>query len=287
MICASLCNPWRSSKICLSRSKRSTEGGGARLAALMDLTLTSMTAMLDSMLDVNRIETGIVRPDMRAVELAPVIQKVAEEFRTACDVKGLKLRIVPCTAWVRTDPQLLTQMLRNLLSNALKYTPKGGILVGCRRRDGNISVVVCDTGIGVAASETAQIFDAYHQGKKANAMAGPGAWSGAVDRQATSRVDGASDLCCCRPLAKGSSFMITVPIVDPAPKATDTLKNAAALAEAVREKGRILMVEDEEPLRGLLAEVLEKEGHEVIAMSDCEERAGMGQRRCRRARSLC
>ncbi|KPQ16819.1 MAG: chemotaxis signal relay system bifunctional protein-glutamate methylesterase / methyltransferase Che [Rhodobacteraceae bacterium HLUCCO18] len=251
----------------LSRSKRSTEG--ARLAALMDLTLTSMTAMLDSMLDVNRIETGIVRPDMRAVELAPVIQKVAEEFRTACDVKGLKLRIVPCTAWVRTDPQLLTQMLRNLLSNALKYTPKGGILVGCRRRDGNISVVVCDTGIGVAASETAQIFDAYHQGKKANAMAGPGLGLGLsiVKRLAELMEHPISVL---STPGKGSSFMITVPIVDPAPKATDTLKNAAALAEAVREKGRILMVEDEEPLRGLLAEVLEKEGHEVIAMSDAK-----------------
>ena len=251
----------------LSRKKRSTEG--ARLAALMDLTLTSMTAMLDSMLDVNRIETGIVRPEMRSVAIRPVMQSLAEEFRTACEVKGLKLRVVPCQAWVRTDPQLLAQMLRNLLSNALKYTPKGGILIGCRRRGGDLTILVCDTGVGVATSETEKIFDAYHQGKNAAALAGTGLGLGlSIVKRLSELMD--HPISVLSKPGKGSSFMITMSIAEPALKGIDTLQNASALAGAVRQTGTILMVEDEEPLRGLLAEVLEKEGHTVIAMPDAK-----------------
>ncbi|PWK61477.1 CheR family methyltransferase [Roseicyclus mahoneyensis] len=252
----------------LSRNKRSTEG--ERLAALMDLTLTSMTSMLDSMLDVNRIETGIVRPDMRPVAIGPLMVTLAEEFRTACDLKGLKLRVVQCKAWVRTDPQLLAQMLRNLLSNALKYTPKGGILLGCRRRGGDLTIMVCDTGVGVATSETEKIFDAYHQGKNAAALAGTGLGLGLSIVKRLSELMEHPITVLSSP-GKGSSFMITMPVVEPALTGTDALHNAAALASAVRQTGTILMVEDEEPLRGLLAEVLENEGHKVIVMSDAKK----------------
>ena len=252
----------------LSRNKRSTEG--ARLSALMDLTLKSMTAMLDSILDVNRIETGIVRPDIRSVQIGPVMQALADEFRTACELKGLKLRVVASTAWGRTDPQLLTQMLRNLLSNALKYTPSGGILIGCQRRDGNVTIRVCDTGIGLAASETDHIFDAYHQGKKAAALAEPGLGLGLsiVKRLAELMEHPISVL--SNP-GKGSSFMITMPMTEPAPTRTDKMQHAAPLADVVQQTGTILMVEDEEPLRGILVEVLEKEGHTVIAMRNAKD----------------
>jgi two-component system, chemotaxis family, CheB/CheR fusion protein len=251
----------------LTRNKRSTEG--ARLAALMDLTLTSMTAMLDSMLDVNRIETGIVRPEMRPVAIDPLLQSLAEEFRTPCELKGLKLRLVRSKLWVRTDPQLLTQMLRNLLSNALKYTPKGGILIGGRRRNGSLTILVCDTGVGVATSETEKIFDAYHQGKNVAALAGTGLGLGlSIVKRLSELMD--HPISVLSKPGKGSSFMIKVPIVEPALKGIDAIENASCLAKAERQTGTILMVEDEEPLRGLLAEVLEREGHTVITMSDAK-----------------
>ncbi|MEX1198281.1 MAG: CheR family methyltransferase, partial [Pseudohongiellaceae bacterium] len=102
----------------MAPNKASTEG--ARLAMLLEQTLNSMTSMLDSMLDVNRIESGIVHPDIRPVAIDPLIKRLVDEFRPLCDVNGLRLRSVSSSAWVRTDPQLLEQMLRNLLSNAVK-----------------------------------------------------------------------------------------------------------------------------------------------------------------------
>ena len=252
----------------IARHKRSSEG--ARLTALLDQTLTSMTAMLDSMLDVNRIESGVVRPVMRPVVIARLMQRLVDEFSPQCDLKRLKLRFVPCTAWVRTDPQLLEQMLRNLMSNALKYTHDGGILLGCRRRGTSLTIQVYDTGIGVPQSEVSTIFDAYHQGSQVQALDAQGLGLGLsivqrlaelLDHQVSVRSNP----------GRGSAFMITLPIVDPAPEAAPLMQHATDTPRGAPRQGVILMVEDEGPLRELLEEFLVKEGHTVIAHSNAKD----------------
>jgi two-component system, chemotaxis family, CheB/CheR fusion protein len=249
----------------LARQKRSTEG--TRLATLMDQTLLSMTAMLDSMLDVNRIESGIVRPVPQPMAIGPLMDRLANEYRPQCELKGLRLRSVPCSAWVRTDPHLFEQMLRNLLSNALKYTPAGRILIGCRRRGGHLTIQVCDTGIGISDSESRAIFDAYRQGGGAAAIDAGGLGLG------LSIVQRLADLMQI-PIAVrstpglGSAFMLTLPIVAAGPAGSAVPLVASALKGAARQTGTILLVEDEEPLRSLLAEVLTSEGHTVMAMAN-------------------
>ncbi|MDO9524890.1 MAG: HAMP domain-containing sensor histidine kinase, partial [Gemmobacter sp.] len=145
----------------MARGRQTAEA--RRLASLLDRTLDSMTEMLDSLLDVNRIDSGIIKPEVGPVALAPLLRRIGEEFAPLCHLKGLKLRMVPGNAWVHSDPQLLEQILRNLLSNALKYTPKGGILIGSRKRGDHVSIEVCDSGIGVPEDEYRTIFDAYYQ----------------------------------------------------------------------------------------------------------------------------
>ncbi len=247
--------------------KRTTEG--VRLALLMDQTLNSMTGMLDSMLDVNRIDSGIVRPNMRPMAIAPLLQRLADEYAPQCDLKGLKLRSVPCTAWVRTDPQLLEQMLRNLLSNALRYTPKGGILLGCRHHGDSVSVLVCDTGIGVAETESSQIFEAYHQGEKAAAFGGHGIGLGLSIVQRLGQLMEHPVAVRSTP-GKGSTFRITLPVVNAAHDGTPHAM-MEPMPPGARQTGTILLVEDEEPLKDLLQEVLVNEGHTVIAMSNATE----------------
>lgn len=252
----------------LSRQKRSTES--SRLATLMDQTLNAMTGMLDSMLDVNRIDSGIVRPTMQPVTIGPIIQRMMDDFSPQCELRGLKLRCVPSTATVQTDPQLLEQILRNLLSNAIKYTQKGGILVGCRRRGQSLVLVVCDSGIGVADTETKAIFDAYHRGEHAVMISEHGLGLGlSIVQRLTQLMD--HPITVRSTPGKGSAFMITLPMVDAAAVALQPAPITLESSDAAPQTGTILLVEDEEPLRDLLAEVLKKEGHNVVSKVNAKD----------------
>lgn len=250
----------------MARHKQPDEA--ARLATLLDRTLASMTEMLDSLLDVNRIESGIIRPVLRAVPVAALLKRMTEEFGPLCEQKGLRLHMVHTSAWTRTDPQLLEQMLRNLLSNALKYTLRGGILIGCRPRGGDLQLVVFDSGIGVAESERDAVFDPYYQSGRSTLQAGHGLGLGLsiVRRLGTLLGHGVS----LRSVAgKGSVFAITLPRAEDVHNVALPEPESTGLTPS-RKAGTILLVEDDEPLRALLCELLEAEGHTVIALQDAQ-----------------
>ena len=138
-----------------------------RLMLRMDQTLDVMVGMLDTLLDINQIDAGVVRVELSDVHLDGLLSQLRDEFTCHAEASGLQLRVMPCSATIRTDPRLLAQMLRNLISNALKYTRTGRVLVGCRRHGtgegGTLSIEVLDTGIGIPATELSAIFDEFHQ----------------------------------------------------------------------------------------------------------------------------
>ncbi len=143
---------------------KTVQGDAAkRLVALLDPTLSAMTTMLNTLLDINQIDAGTVQPHIVDFPVGPLLARLHEEFGVIASAYGLKLRLVPCGHVVRTDPHLLEQMLRNLLSNAVKYTKHGRVLLGCRHRGGVLVIQVCDTGIGIPPGELDSIFDEYHQ----------------------------------------------------------------------------------------------------------------------------
>ena len=107
--------------------------------------------------------------------------------------QGLALKVMPCGLFIRSDPRLLEQMVRNLLSNALKYTQRGRVLVGCRRRPGKLRIEIWDTGLGIPASELEAIFEEYHQVDNPARERSRGPGFGALDRQEPWRLVGASD----------------------------------------------------------------------------------------------
>lgn len=135
------------------------EGKAAeKLVGRLGHMLDSMSSMLSSLLDLNQIEVGAVRTEISSVRIGDVLDRINDGFAFDAQAKGLMLHIVPCSLYVRSDPRLLEQIVRNLVANAIKYTSTGRVLLGCRRRGGSLSLEVWDTGIGIAPSAVQAIF---------------------------------------------------------------------------------------------------------------------------------
>ena len=133
------------------------------LVKRLEQSLGAMSGMLNTLLDINQIEAGVVRPNLSVFPIGNLLERLRDEFTYNAQAGGLELHVVACDVLVRSDSALLEQIVRNLVSNALKYTPKGRVLVGCRRRDGLLSVEIWDTGIGIAEEDQQAIFAEYHQ----------------------------------------------------------------------------------------------------------------------------
>jgi signal transduction histidine kinase len=102
-------------------------------------------------------------PELQAVRVGSLLSKVAAEFVPAAADRGLRLRFVDCASIITTDPELLVCALRNLVSNGLKYTRHGGVVIGCRRRRGLLFIDVVDSGMGISSDDCRHVFDAYRQ----------------------------------------------------------------------------------------------------------------------------
>lgn len=129
----------------------------------IEQSVESMSLLFNALLDISRLDAGAVHPEVRAFRLDDLLAPMIDEFRLLAEVKGLRLRHVPTRAVVRSDPGLLSAILRNLISNAIRYTPQGGVLVGCRRQGDALRLEVRDTGIGIPADQRDQVFEEFVQ----------------------------------------------------------------------------------------------------------------------------
>lgn len=119
--------------------------------------------MLNTLLDFSRIEAGVVEPQRKAFRLQPLLHKLENELGSLADAKNLVYRCRETAFAVDSDPGLLELMLRNLITNAIRYTHTGGLLIGCRKRGAQVQIEIVDTGIGIAPDQTRAIFREFHQ----------------------------------------------------------------------------------------------------------------------------
>lgn len=249
------------------------EGGKAeKLVERFGTTLASMSGMLSTLLDINQIEAGTVRAAPVRFNINELFGRLKDEFTTHASAQGLSLKVVPCSLELYTDPRLLEQMLRNLLSNALKYTKRGKILLGCRRRPGHMSIEIWDTGIGIPESELKVIFQEYHQLDNPARERGRGLGLGLAIVQSLVNLLGYK-VRVRSALGKGSVFVIEIglpgdqdaivepPVVSPV---------VVASAMPVAKDQRILIVEDDPDVRELLDLFLLDEGFQTLSARDGE-----------------
>lgn len=133
------------------------------IAGRLRMVIGNFGGVLNGLLDISRLDAGVVRTDVQAVLLARLFDDLKVEFEATAEERGLAWRVVSSSAWVKTDPALLRRILGNLLSNAFRYTNRGRVLLGARRRRGNIEIVVIDTGPGIPGDQTDAVFDEFVQ----------------------------------------------------------------------------------------------------------------------------
>jgi two-component system, chemotaxis family, CheB/CheR fusion protein len=244
--------------------------GAQKLVARLDQTLGAISGMLNTLLDLNQIEAGTVRTEMVNFPINDLLGRLRDEFAYHAQSQGLDLRVVPCSLSISSDPHLLEQMIRNLISNALKYTEHGKVLLGCRRHDGMLRIKVGDTGVGIPADELESIFEEYHQLDNAARERSRGLGLGLSIVQRLGKMLGHRVRVRSRP-GKGSVFTIEVKLA-PSETAAE-IKNRQHRADGVivdgtRGTGAIMIVEDDPEVRELLELLLKSEGHRVSAAAD-------------------
>jgi len=181
-----------------------------------------------SVMDAARLEFGGVRPVIHPFRVNPLLREVCDQHALDAERKGLRLTMVPCRHEVISDPEFLGSILHNLVENAIKYTRAGRVLVGCRRRGGNLSIHVADTGIGIPQEMLVPIFDEYHQVAHRN---GNGIGLGLFIVKRSAHLLGHSVAVRSVP-GTGSSFAVEVPLNVHAPR---QLSRASRTATPVLE----------------------------------------------------
>ncbi|MFN3672798.1 MAG: NahK/ErcS family hybrid sensor histidine kinase/response regulator, partial [Bosea sp. (in: a-proteobacteria)] len=143
--------------------ERDRTAGNPELAENIDASLDAVEEILTALLEISRLDGGALRPEISSFRLDELMRQLQREFEPSAQEKGLKLVFVPTQLTLRSDRRLLRRLLQNLVSNAIKYTPNGKVLVGCRRRDGMVSVEVLDTGLGIPQSKQKTVFREFQR----------------------------------------------------------------------------------------------------------------------------
>ena len=257
-------------------AKRIKDESGTRLIVKLEETLGAMSGMLNTLLDINQLEAGIVQPEMVEFQISALLERLKTEFAYHATAKNLGWHVVSSRLKVRSDPRLLEQTLRNLLVNAMKYTERGKVLLGCRRRGNRLRIEVWDTGIGIPAGQLEAIFEEFHQLDNAARERSRGLGLG------LSIVQRISDLM-AHPidvrswLGSGSVFAIEVPIAEERQSAR-TQSGQDSSGKIAGSVGMVLIIEDDPAVREMLEILFEGEGHRTTAVSGTSEAIALAVR---------
>ncbi|HYM33480.1 MAG TPA: PAS-domain containing protein [Candidatus Cybelea sp.] len=157
-----------------------------RLIGNIRSTLDALGSLLNALLDISKLDADAIEPEFGSVALRPLLLRLAAEYRPQAAERGIMLRVIARDLFGNSDAALLESMLRNLVSNAIRYTTKGGVLLACRRRNGAIAIEVWDTGVGIPPNKLKSIFQEFNRLDNLPAGSAPGAGLGLaiVDRLA-------------------------------------------------------------------------------------------------------
>jgi two-component system, sensor histidine kinase len=238
-----------------------TSEEGKKLVRQVERSLETMEDLLRTLLDISKLDAGVVQPEIGDVSLETLFSSLRSDFLPEAEKKGLSLKFRPVNVVVRSDRTLLRRILQNILSNALRYTRSGGVLVGTRHRGDTIRIDVADTGCGIPEDQREAVFEEFHRGTSALAdagLAGGGLGLGlAIVRRMAAALG--HPVTFSSRVGRGTIFHIDVPIGMGA-----SAEQAASLADMERPRGyglfgtKVLLVENDLDVLGAMTSLLER-----------------------------
>jgi PAS domain S-box-containing protein len=271
-----LLQPLTAARLFLSAQQASLEG---REGTEMDLrnvaaftenalaALQSTEALLSELLYMSSLDSRAIQPVVQDVAIGAMLAQLGAEFSALAGTRGLALRVVPTSAMARADPILLRRVVQNLLSNAIRYTAVGRVLVGCRRCDSAIRIEVWDTGVGIPEDMQQNIFNEFWRlPQEAEVEKGMGLGLAIVDRIA--RLLDARVILRSK-VGVGSMFAIEVPRASSPPYAPTRDSSPLPMIGTVRDL-LVLCLDNDEPVRDGMKALLEQWGCRVVCAHDLE-----------------
>jgi signal transduction histidine kinase/CheY-like chemotaxis protein len=240
-----------------------------RLVERIEESITAMDGLFSAILDISRLDAGVVDVRPEAFAIQPLLDRICNDHRDEAEIKSMALVQYRCSATVFTDPLLMERILRNLISNAVRHTPSGRVVVGCRGRGGRIRIEVWDTGPGIPLLERDRIFEEYFQLKNPERDRAMGLGLGlAIVRRLSILLDCPVKLR-SQP-GRGSCFSVEIP-TGTATVGSEKFDSVDAATGAVC--GLIAVIDDEAAIRDAMCNLLAGWGYAVIAAGSGAEMA--------------
>lgn len=232
--------------------------------------IDAMSRLTNALLDISKLESGAIRPDPANFAVAALFEEMRNEFASVAASKGLELRIETTAPSAYSDPSLVGQILRNLISNAIKYTHRGWVALRSAYSPFGVRLEVADTGIGIPADHLPYIYDEFYQvGVASNtSREGYGLGLSIVHRLVgllSLKLEVQSEV------GRGSTFILEMPAGAREATRGIAVASSADQPEALPASGRILLVDDDAGVRNATAMLLKVEGFEVLCAASLAE----------------
>ena len=236
-----------------------------------DQAISAMSRLLNALLDISKLESGAIKPEITDFKVAALLEELRTEFANLAHTKGLELAIEPCSECAHSDPALVGQVLRNLVSNAIKYTQHGFVQIRAHRTDDRVRIEIADSGVGIAPNELTHIYDEFYQvGVSTNASRDGYGLGLSIVQRVVKLLDAGIDV--VSQLGKGSTFSLVLPAcVAGAGPALRPLRRSSDSAPSPAAQRHVLLVEDDPGVRNATRLFLKVAGYRVAVAATLAE----------------
>ena len=248
---------------------------GADAIAQQEQAIGAMTRLLNALLDISKLESGAIKPDPSDFAVSALFEELRREFASLAGNKGLSLKVIPSKDYVHSDPSLVGQILRNLVSNAIKYTRAGWVAVRCRHEQPSfVRIEVLDTGIGIPAEQLPYIYDEFYQVGVSASTTREGYGLGlSIVQRLVKLLDVQLDV--SSEVGKGSLFALRLPVGHAAARPAHRIASEPT-PRTTQTQARILLVEDDPAVLNATRMLLRSDGYQVtaaVSMAEALEQA--------------